>query len=302
MREAQGQSGRHPTAGSAGGPRPSKSEDSVCIGGVEIPLAELLRLDVSDHAFRDALRDEFKNARPFEHLIIDGLFDERLLDLIVAEFDSVGEEGWQTFRDENQMYGRLVSGAEIGPASQLYYDTIHSRRFVEFLSAVTGLANVIPDPTLQRGGLQECRTGAWFGIHVDFNKHRSTMLDLELGLITYLNRGWQGSFGGTLELWDAETQSCVMEIVPEFGRTVLLRHGEKSYHGLSKPVNAPDGRSRRAISAYFYGNRPEFRGNSDHSTLFYEPTRKQVSVLKSAMRYCLPPLMIDLAKYLTRLS
>jgi hypothetical protein len=302
MREAQGQSGRYPTAGKVAGPRQSKFADSVCISGVEIPLDELLRLDVSDNAFRSSLSDQFKNARPFEHLIIDGLFDERLLDLIVAEFDSVGEDGWRTFRDENQMFRRLVSAAQIGPAAQLYYDTIHSRRFVEFLSAVTGLANVIPDPTLQRGGLHECRTGSWFGIHVDFNKHRSTMLDLELGFITYLNRGWKGSFGGTLELWDVETQSCVMEVVPEFGRTVLLRHSEKSYHGLSKPVKAPDGRARRAISTYYYGNRPEFRGNNDRSTLFYEPTRKPASALKSALKYCLPPLMIDLAKYLTRLS
>jgi hypothetical protein len=128
------------------------------------------------------------------------------------------------------------------------------------------------------------------------------MLDLELGLITYLNRGWKGYFGGTLELWDAGTQSCVMEVVPEFGRTVLLRHSEKSYHGHSKPVNAPDGQSRRAISAYYYGNHPEFRGNSDHSTIFYEPTRKTPNILKSAMKYCLPPLLIDLAKYLIRWS
>jgi 2-oxoglutarate-Fe(II)-dependent oxygenase superfamily protein len=280
-------------------PRQSKFENYVCIGGVEMPLDGLLRFDVSDTEFRNALRDQFTNAKPFEHLIIDGLFNERLLELIAEEFDFPGESGWKTVQNENQMVRRLVSGAAIGPATQLYYDIIHSRRFVEFLSAVTGIANVIPDPTLQRGGLQECQTGAWFGIHVDFNKHRSTMLDLEFGLITYLNRGWKGSFGGTLELWDAETQSCVMEVVPEFGRTVLLRHGEKSYHGHSKPVSAPDGKPRRAIAAYYYGNRPELRSNSLHTTIFYEPKPKKQNIAKSTMKYCLPPLLVDLAKYLT---
>jgi len=297
MNESQGTRSR--TAGEVAEPRRSRFENYVCIGGVEMPLDGLLRVDISDTHFRNALRDQFTAAKPFEHLIIDGLFDERLLELIAEEFDVPGESGWRTIQNDNEMFRRLDPGAPIGPASQLYYDIIHSRRFVEFLSAVTGIADVIPDPTLQRSGLQECRTGAWFGIHVDFNKHRSTMLDNEFGLLTYLNRGWKGYFGGTLELWDTETQSCMLEVVPELGRTVLLRHSEKSYHGHSKPVNAPDGRPRRAIAAYYYGNRPEFRRNSHRTTTFYEPTRKRAKLAKSVAKYCLPPLLIDLAKYLT---
>jgi hypothetical protein len=266
-----------------------------------MPLDGLLRLDISDKDLRNALRHQFSNAKPFEHLVIDGLFDERLLELIVQEFDIPGENGWRTVKNENQNYRRLVFGAPIGPASQLYYDIIHSRRFVEFLCAITGVPNLIPDPTLQRSGLQESRTGDWFGIHVDFNKHQSTMLDNEIGLLTYLNRGWSGSFGGALELWDTETKSCAVEVVPEIGRTVLLRHSEKSYHGHTKPVDAPGGRPRRAVAAYYYGYRPELRGNSHHTTIFYAPTRKKANPLKSVVRYCLRRFATDLAKYLIRL-
>jgi len=279
-------------------------EDHVRIGGIEIPLNELLRIDISDANLRKTLRDQFVNAKPFEHLILDGLFNEDLLALVAEEFDFAGERSWHTVQTENQKFRRMLPGAQLGPASQLYYDIIHSGRFVEFLSAVTGVENLVTDPTLQRSGLQEYPTGSWFGVHVDFNKHRSTLLDNELGLLTYLNRGWKGDFGGTLELWDTETQSCTVEVVPEFGRMVLLRHSDKSYHGLSRPVNAPDGRPRRAIAAYYYGNRPDTRAMEHRTTVFYELTRKiaKNKTAKSVIKYCLPPMLIDLARYFTNIG
>ena len=281
----------------------STSESYVSICGVKMPLDGLLRIDISDQDVRNTLRHQFVNAKPFEHLILDGVFNENLLALVALEFDALGKSGWRTVKNENQNFRRMPPDAQIGPASQLYYDMIHSGRFVEFLSAVTGIENLITDPTLQRSGLQEYPTGSWFGAHVDFNKHRSTLLDNELSLLTYLNRGWKSDFGGTLELWDTETQSRAVEIVPEFGRSVLLRHSTKSYHGLSKPVNAPDGRPRRAIAAYYYGNRPDSFTVEHRTTVFYGPTRKVMKnrSAKSVIKYCLPPMLIDLARYISNL-
>jgi hypothetical protein len=92
----------------------------------------------------------------------------------------------------------------------------------------------------------------------------------------------------------------VLEVVPELGRTVLMRHSEKSFHGNSKPVNAPGGRPRRAVAAYYYGNHPELRSDPHHTTIFYEPVRKKAKRVKSGMKYLLPPALIDLAKYVRR--
>ena len=278
----------------------SDLDDHIRIGGIEIPLDELLRIDIANPNLRQTLRDQFSNAKPFEHLILDGLFNEDLLALVAEEFAFPGERGWYRVKNDNQDFRRLLPGARLGPASQLYYDIIHSGRFVDFLSAITGIDNLITDPTLQRSGLQEYPTGSWFGIHLDFNKHRSTMLDNELGLLTYLNKGWSGDFGGTLELWDTEAQTSAVEVVPEFGRTVLLRHSARSYHGLSKPVNAPDGRPRRAIAAYYYANRPDARMVEHRTTVFHALTRRiaKHGTAKAAVKYCLPPALIDLARYL----
>jgi hypothetical protein len=55
------------------------------------------------------------------------------------------------------------------------------------------------------------------------------------------------------------------------------------------------------MAAYYYGNRPELHSSRHRTTRFYEPTRKKPKLLKAAVKYCLPPVLTDLAKYLFRL-
>jgi hypothetical protein len=122
------------------------------------------------------------------------------------------------------------------------------------------------------------------------------MLDNELIMITYLNKHWDESFGGSLELWDAETKKCTIEIVPEFGRTVLFRQSKRSLHGLPKPVNTPDGRTRRSIAAHYYSNRAASISKAENNeTAFFEVTRK--SGPRTILKQILPPFVLNALKH-----
>ena len=105
-------------------------------------------------------------------------------------------------------------------------------------------------------------------MHVDFNQHSVTRLANRLVFITYLNKDWLPSYGGGLELWDVEKNEPVVEILPEFGRSVLFYQSSKSLHGHPKPVAAPNGRPRRSAAAYFYSN-----GRSDDEDLNFHTTQ-----------------------------
>ncbi len=43
------------------------------------------------------LREKYATARPFPHIVLDGLFDDGALDTVLREFPAPGETQWRRF-------------------------------------------------------------------------------------------------------------------------------------------------------------------------------------------------------------
>ena len=248
------------------------------------------------------LRAAFAGAKPFPHLVIDHLFTDGLLDLVEAEFDQVGFGDWVRYDSGDERKRGTRPAADLGPAAQAYFDAIHRASFLNFLAEVTGIAGLIPDPMLKGGGLHEIPSGGHFGVHVDFEKHPVTGLDNRLVLITYLNRDWDPDWGGGLQLWDAATNRRVKTVEPVFGRTILFAHSSTSLHGHPEPIQAPPGRTRRSIAAYFYTNgRPDGDTQGRLTTRFHRPVLYGPwGRTLLAAKYVTPPALVQLAKWTRR--
>jgi hypothetical protein len=203
--------------------------------------------------------------------------------------------GWADIKTEYESTRRSVLGVALGPASQLYFDIIHSGWFIDWLSSLSGVDYLLPDPKLFGGGLHESRTGATFAVHRDFNRHRHLGLKNEMVFITYLNKGWDPAWGSGLELWDKKQDRCVTTVQPEFGRTILLPHGPASYHGHTKPLQAPDGRPRRSVAAYYYTSPLAGKQHGDESASVFMKTHR-VDRVKALARMLTPPVVWLLAR------
>lgn len=244
--------------------------DYVVIRGVRLDLNCLVDKDFLKQDSVIELNNRFQNGKPFPHLVLDNLFDTKLLDLVHDEFDMCKKEDWVLFSSKNEKIYRTPPKPLLGNAAELYFSTISSSRFINFLSQVTGIENLIPDPQLVGGGMHEVREGGKFAIHIDFDKHRKSLLDNELVFITYLNKNWQASWNGALELWDADKCIRTVKVLPEFGRTIIFRHSNKSLHGHPRPLKTPEGITRRSVTCYYYSNRQaEHNILKRHSTLFF---------------------------------
>jgi Rps23 Pro-64 3,4-dihydroxylase Tpa1-like proline 4-hydroxylase len=235
----------------------AQAPDCVIIRGVQLPLDSLVD---PVHLRPDsvaALRQQFRDAQPFPHLVLDGLFHPDLLDLVNEEFERLDASRWRRSYDgQHERTLRSLPKSRLGHAAELYFGLLHSGRFVDYLERISGIEGLIPDAHLHDGGFHESRRGGRFRVHTDFNKHMQTRLDNELVLITYLNRDWNPAWRGALELWGAEPRECLRRIEPVFGRTFLMREGPLSFHGHPAPLELPAGHSRRSVAAYFYSNRP----------------------------------------------
>jgi hypothetical protein len=269
------------------------ADAAVVLGGETIPMSGLVdRAVLSDGA---QFHGSYAAAPPFPHIAFDNLFSADLLEQIIREFEARASSDWHKYDTDREKTLRSRPTDALGPATQTYFNILSSRPFVQFLQEVSGIAGLLPDPMLRGGGMHESQPGGKFHMHLDFEKHPVTLLDNRLVFITYLNKGWRREWGGCLEFWDMEANCKVTDVVPEFGRSVLFCHSDKSLHGHPHPVVTPDGRPRRSLAAYYYSNGREDGLTAARYTTYFAP--QPVSPVRAALgasaRAVTPPILYD---------
>jgi Rps23 Pro-64 3,4-dihydroxylase Tpa1-like proline 4-hydroxylase len=216
-----------------------------------------------------AARERYGSARPYPHVVLDDFFDPQLVDAVLAEFPQPDAIRWQRFDNASEI--KLASAAEssFGPLTRLFLYHLNSITFLEFLSAVTGIDNLIPDPRFEGGGLHQIVPGGKLGVHADFNKHRVYGLDRRLNLLLYLNKNWREEYGGHLQLWDRDMTRCEARVAPLFNRVMIFGTTDFTYHGHPDPLLCPPGMTRKSLALYYFSNgRPAAEVSGEHSTLF----------------------------------
>ena len=221
-----------------------------------------------------SLRDAYAGARPFPHVAIDGLFEDGVLDGVLAGFPPPSDPAWGRFENtlENKLgnYGRLE---ELSPPIRSFLSALNSPRLLSFLETLTGIDGLIPDPYFGGGALHQIVRGGFLKVHADFNWHPKLRLDRRLNMLVYLNRGWRPEWGGALELWDREMSGPVASILPAFNRTVVFTTTDSSFHGHPHPLACPEGTTRKSVSLYYYSNgRPAAERSAPHDTIFPAPS------------------------------
>jgi Rps23 Pro-64 3,4-dihydroxylase Tpa1-like proline 4-hydroxylase len=229
-------------------------------------VTPLLRIDPS------SLRDQYVTAEPFPHVVLDGLFDDAMLNEVLADFPSPEAMRWRRFDNPTEKkLGFWHESSEISERIQRFLWLMNSWPVLQFLETLTGIDGLIPDPYFGGGGLHQIEPGGFLKIHADFNVHPKLRLDRRLNMLIYLNRDWREEYGGHLELWDSSMSRRVKSILPTFNRTVVFSTTDRSFHGHPHPLTPPPGMTRKSVSLYYYTNgRPEPERSAAHDTIFRE--------------------------------
>jgi Rps23 Pro-64 3,4-dihydroxylase Tpa1-like proline 4-hydroxylase len=271
--------------------------DHAVIRGRRIDLDRHVDTKLFDPDYVAELRQQLRKAEPYPHLVVDGWFNPTLLELVREEFDQLEKTQWKVFRNEQELTHRSQPHSRLGPASEIYFSIVNSGWFLDLISAITDTEDLLPDPKLLGGGLHETRAGGKFGIHRDFDLHASHGLSNKMVFMTYLNRGWDPAWGAALEIWDIDTGASARSILPEFGTSVLLMHGPKSFHGHPEPMTAPPGQTRRSVAVYYYQNPAAVPMRLKRvSSVFLVAHRSKP--LRHFARRWLPPIVLDAIKKL----
>ncbi len=255
-----------------------------------LPLRRMSELAGPAHSWYSA-------AKPFPHVVFDNFFDTSLLDVVLDEFPKPGEIRWQTFDNAEEIKLASATESSFGSATRLLLYHLNSATFLQFLSSVTGIDNLIPDPLFDGGGLHQILRGGKLGVHADFNKHRGFGLDRRLNLLLYLNKDWREEYGGHLQLWNRDMTQCEAKVLPVYNRVMIFGTTDFTYHGHPDPLQSPEGVTRKSLALYYFSNgRPAEEITGDHSTIFrarqpneFRPAWNQR--LRTIAKDLLPPII-----------
>ncbi len=220
-------------------------------------------------------RDAYPKAKPYPHVVIDGFLGDSLSRSLSAVFPGATHEGWKRRDHEEQAarLGQLQRNAFEGVDGNLRHllNELSAMSFLDFLEKLTGVQGLIPDAHFRGAGLHLTLSGGHLALHCDFNRDRFRALTRRLTVLYYLNPDWDPSWGGELELWNADLSRCEARIAPLLDRLVVMSHGDTYWHGHPAPLQCPENRGRAAVAAYFYTAEEGPNAPEPHSALWAPP-------------------------------
>lgn len=224
----------------------------------------------------DRHREAFLHADPFKHVVIEDFFEPAFAEKLLADFPTFDPH---LARNEIGLVGGKAVQTNIRVISPVYqelYAVIGSQPFLEFVSRLSGIPDLILDPKMYGGGTHDNQHGQELDPHVDFNYDEAQQLHRRLNLIVYMNHDWQSQWGGALEIHsnprDPDTNR-IRSYDPLFNRCVMFETNEYSWHAFPKINLPPDKRhlSRKSISIYLYTKeRPAEEIAPMHATFYVQ--------------------------------
>jgi hypothetical protein len=224
-----------------------------------------------------ALSRQFRDARPFPHVVIDGFFQPDFCAALLAQFPAFDEH---KAINENGLVGGKATEEKVrrlGSAYRQLDDAVRGAAFCELIGRITGIPDLQYDPHYFGGGTHENREGQDLDPHVDFNYHPVTRQHRRLNLIVYLNESWEDDWGGSLQLhrdpYRPPGEDEIVTVTPLLNRCVIFETSERSWHGFER-IRLPAGRralTRKSFALYYYTDtRPAAETAEEHSTVYVE--------------------------------
>ncbi len=210
------------------------------------------------------LQAQWAAAAPFGHAVLDDLLPPELAQELHSRLPDAGTLMLRQSEKERKRVGVALERYDPLMAEILY--AFQEPAVVQAFNAITGRADLTPDPSLYGSGISEMLQGDFLLPHLDNSHDGDGSRYRVLNALYYITPGWPEDGGGALELWD-EAMHTRKEIHARFNRLVLMETHRRSVHSVSE-VKVKDGR-RSCISNYYFSAVPAGGEGYIHRTTFF---------------------------------
>ncbi len=218
------------------------------------------------------LARRYRENHPCPHILLEDFLEADTALQAAREFPHPVSDAWTQYKHANENKLGMAKRALFPPMLAAITDELNSPEFVAWISALTGIPNLMADPMLEGGGLHQSGPGGYLNVHTDFSMHHfHTNWRRRVNLILYLNPGWNEAWGGALELWEPKMARCAAKYAPLLNHALIFTTDERSLHGFPDPLTCPAGESRKSLALYYYSLEPDAKATGHSTDYFARP-------------------------------
>jgi Rps23 Pro-64 3,4-dihydroxylase Tpa1-like proline 4-hydroxylase len=223
--------------------------------------------DLEKHFDVESLSHIYEEGKPVKHLIVDNFLPGDIYNDLCYEIETYPEEKWITKQLDYSGARKESRDFTGSPTVHSFMNMLTEHHFVSWLGKITNCESVIPDPHHLGAGVSVAPSGAYLGLHVDFNWNNTLRLNRKFNLILYANREWKPEWNGQLEFWTKDKEELMLSIEPKPNRLVFWEYEEEYLHGFSKPLACPENVQRQNLMTVYYTSNAS-PSSDPHKSLF----------------------------------
>lgn len=217
----------------------------------------------------EKLNNNFVGTPPFPMIVLDNFLPTNFILKLNEECVSIPNQYWSEFTRKGS-YMKECKQMQVAPVAFNFVNEMHSALGMEWLTQVTGIKDLIPDPYLIGAGYSRSWNGDSLQLHTDFNWNDQLKLHRILSFIIYLNPNWKEEWGGALEFTDFNREKTIQKIPSIFNRAIIWRYHKRGFHGYPEPINCPKDQSRNTFRLFFYYSDARYKEDDrPHRSLYW---------------------------------
>jgi len=198
----------------------------------------------------DELSEKFKNAEPFENIIIENFLTEEYVEKMHKEFPEI-DSSWHKYCNPLEVkYAKDDIHKMDVNIKNLFY-VLSTDKVINLFSQLTGISDLEYDPYLHGAGLHAHPRYGRLGMHLDYEKHPHMNKERRINIILYLSKEWKLEWGGETQLWDKHMEECRIKSQVVFNSAIIFKTNDISWHGLPEIITCPENITRKSF-AYYY--------------------------------------------------
>lgn len=215
------------------------------------------------------LNNTFVSTPPFPMIVLDNFLPADHAEKMHKECISIPDSHWKNFTRRGS-FMQECNNLEICPNAFEFVNHMHSALGMNWLTKVTGITDLIPDPYLTGAGYSRSFRDHCLKIHTDFNWNDNLRLHRMLSLIVYLDPEWKEEWGGALQFKDFNNEKVVQTILPMFNRAIIWRYHKRGFHGYPDILKCPEDRSRNTFRLFYYISDAQYKHDDrPHRSLYW---------------------------------
>jgi len=192
---------------------------------------------------------------PFPHLVLDNFLHENVLDNLLNEMKELTLDKSYYYGDPVIEKNKFAFKDNLGENLHLIFKELNSDEWIQILENTFSIKGLIRNNLrLQGAGVHKVLNEGFLCMHTDFEAYQDNtygILDRRINLLLYMNPDWKEEYGGSLCLFENNSQTIVKKISPILNRCVIfLTPG--NMHGHPDILHLPDEIARQSITTYYY--------------------------------------------------